>query len=292
MKNLTQNRAGFTLIELLVAMVITTIIVTVLVYITSIAVDTWNRSRSELRAARQAKAMVDSMVNDFESLVVRGGNDFEWLHARTEPPQNSSNAATLIFFSAATDRYDGKIGTPQDDGGDVSCVGYKLDWRDPIASGAGGSFQTFVLNRLLVDPKQAFDQLLGKQDLNSAFTSFATELTNPENFVCENVFQFTITFNLEVPSTSTPPGPPELEQVVIQPSGGVQRFRILGTGITTDPANATLQGAKLKSVGISITVLSDSGVDLLRKSPAQANSPAWLAKNSYEYSKLVQLPSM
>ncbi|MEI8038730.1 MAG: type II secretion system protein, partial [Verrucomicrobiota bacterium] len=58
------NPRGFTLIELLVAMVITTIIVSVLVSITSLAMDTWNRSRSELRAARQAKTMVDSMAND------------------------------------------------------------------------------------------------------------------------------------------------------------------------------------------------------------------------------------
>ena len=74
-------KRGFTLMELMVAMAITTIIVTVLVSITSIAIDTWNRSRSELRAARQAKAMVDTMARDFESLVTRRGNENEWLSA-------------------------------------------------------------------------------------------------------------------------------------------------------------------------------------------------------------------
>ncbi|MDP4645929.1 MAG: type II secretion system GspH family protein, partial [Akkermansiaceae bacterium] len=68
-------RRGFTLIELLVAMAITTLIVTVLVSITSLALDTWNRSRSEIRASRQAKAMVDSMASDFESMVSRRGNN-------------------------------------------------------------------------------------------------------------------------------------------------------------------------------------------------------------------------
>ncbi|MDP4722403.1 MAG: type II secretion system GspH family protein, partial [Akkermansiaceae bacterium] len=76
-------RRGFTLIELLVAMAITTLIVTVLVSITSLALDTWNRSRSEIRASRQAKAMVDSMASDFESMVSRRGNNFEWLFARS-----------------------------------------------------------------------------------------------------------------------------------------------------------------------------------------------------------------
>ena len=66
-------KRGFTLMELMVAMAITTIIVTVLVSITFIAMDTWNRSRAELRAARQAKAMVDIMVRDFEAMVTRRG---------------------------------------------------------------------------------------------------------------------------------------------------------------------------------------------------------------------------
>jgi uncharacterized protein (TIGR02599 family) len=75
------TRRGFTLMELMVAMAITTIIVTVLVSITSIALDTWNRSRSELRASRQAKGMIDSMARDFEALVTRRGNTNEWLSA-------------------------------------------------------------------------------------------------------------------------------------------------------------------------------------------------------------------
>ena len=44
---------GFTLIELMVAMAITTVIVTVLVSITGVALDTWQRGRAEIRASRQ-----------------------------------------------------------------------------------------------------------------------------------------------------------------------------------------------------------------------------------------------
>jgi len=292
MKPVRKFRPAFTLIELLVAMTITTIIVTVLISITSIAIDTWNRSRAELRAARQAKAMVDTMARDFESLVTRSGNNFEWLTIESDNPQNSGNAASLVFFTAATDRYDGEIGGPNDEGGDVSCVGYKLDWRDPIRGGTGGDFQTFVLNRLLVDPKPTFDDLLGKENLSNAFTAFSGNLQDSKNFVCENVYQFTISFQLEIPSTGPTPGPPQLRQVVIEPSGGTQRFRILGTGIETTPPIAELKSARLKSVGISLTVLSDAAIDLLRTSPARANDAAWLAKNSFQYSKLVNLPGM
>ena len=87
---------GFTLIELMVAMAITTIIVTVLVSITGVALDTWQRGRAEIRASRQAKAMLDTMAKDFESLVSRRGNGFEWLDSKvdTDLPGPSANLST------------------------------------------------------------------------------------------------------------------------------------------------------------------------------------------------------
>ena len=102
------RRCGFTLVELLIAMLITTIIASVLISVTAVAIDSWNRSRAELRAARQAKFMVDTIAKDFESLVTRRGNKFEWLSAKTDTTlpgpdrQKSSNASKLIFFTAAT----------------------------------------------------------------------------------------------------------------------------------------------------------------------------------------------
>jgi prepilin-type N-terminal cleavage/methylation domain-containing protein len=289
------SRSGFTLIELLVAMTITTIIVGVLVSVTSIAIDTWNRSRAELRAARQAKTMVDSMARDFEALVVRNGNDNEWLSATSVSPSGGgTNAARLAFFTAATDRYNGEINGPDqiagnaDDpaGGDVACVGYELNWRNPIQ---GGSFETFVLNRYLVDPKPAFDNLLGKTDIGALFPW--SNLADDENFLCENVFQFTLSFHVEVPNT-TGTGGVTNKLVTIMPSGGTTNFSIKGTGLTSLPDDPTLENGRITAVGISLTVLSDAGVDLLRKTPDKASDAAWLAKNSFQYSKLIQLPGM
>ena len=296
MKNPRANQSGrgFTLIELLVAMTITTIIVTVLVSVTSIAIDIWNRSRSELRASRQAKAMVDSMARDFEALVVRRGNVNEWLSATSKQPDGgSTNAARLVFFTAATDRYNGEIGGTNDKGGDVSCVGYDLEWKDPIQGGTGGKFQTYVLNRYLANPDVTFTSLLGKPEIGDLFTSaYGADLAKPENFLCENVFQFTVTFHVEVPPVppATVATVPKL--VTITPSGGTTKFKIKGTGIETLPTDDTLKTGRITAVGISLTVLSDAGVDLLRKTPAKANDAAWLAKNGFQYSKLIQLPGM
>lgn len=309
----SSSKRGFTLMELMVAMAITTIIVTVLVSITSIALDTWNRSRSELRASRQAKGMLDVMARDFEALVVRRGNSNEWLSAITDvtgTTQNgnrlpSSNASKLIFFTAATDRYDGNIGKPQDLGGDVSCVGYQLDYRDPIGRSSGSGFETYVLSRLLVNPDETFRDLLGKTDLTAAFASRANSLSDPRNFVCENIFQFTITFHVQVSqaSAATPPVV-TLVNVPIRlgktnSSQTTNSFKINGNGIDTPFAGgglvsaAELKGGRITAMEISATVISDFGVDQLKRRTFSGNQQAeFLAKNSYQYTKLVQLPSM
>jgi prepilin-type N-terminal cleavage/methylation domain-containing protein len=304
-KSSTSNKSGFTLMELMVAMAITTIIVTVLVSITSIALDTWNRSRSELRASRQAKSMVDTLARDLESLVTRRGNKNEWLTALTPstlPGGNlkSANACELIFFTAATDRYEGQIGTPDDKGGDVSCVAYELGYKNPITANSS-DFETFVLNRLLVNPDDTFQDLLGQENLDTAFNSYKSQLDEPKNFVCENIYQFTVTFHVQVAQTSgTTTTLVDVPITVGNSSSGQssKEFRITGegnvvtsaiTGFTADE----LKSGRLTGVEIGITVLTDFGIDQLRnRSFTSTQQAEFLAKNSFQYTKLVQLPSM
>jgi len=158
--------------ELMVAMAITSIIVTVLVSITSIALDTWNRSRSELRASHMGKMAVDSLSRDLEAMVVRSGNNNDWCSAIIDPEISSlgaaiqsTNASRLIFFTAPTDRYNGSVGDPAlDKGGDVSCAAYLLKFRDPVNSKSTSSkFKTYVLNRMLLNPTKALPSCLEPQ---------------------------------------------------------------------------------------------------------------------------------
>jgi prepilin-type N-terminal cleavage/methylation domain-containing protein len=304
-QRISLSKRGFTLMELMVAMAITTIIVTVLVSITSIAIDTWNRSRSELRASRQAKAMVDTMARDFEALVTRRGNDSEWLSAvsgSTAPGDKlkSTNAADLIFFSGSTDRYNGNIGGSGDNGGDVSCVAYRLSYRDPVDQN-GNTFKTFVLNRILVNPDITFRDLLGKPDLTAAFSTYSSQLNDAENFVCENVFQFTVTFHVEVTRTSGTTSTVLTVPVTVGQSGSGQvttSLKIKGTGIEASATSGgvstdELKAGRIKAMEISLTVLSDTGIDQLRNRPFSGNQQAeFMAKNSYQYAKLIQLPGM
>lgn len=301
-------KRGFTLAELVVAMAITAIIVTVLVTVTSVALDTWNRSRSELRAARSAKTMVDFMARDFESLVIRKGNSYEWLSAVADSNvvtpgiggnMKSANASKLIFFTSAKDRYDGKLGTPSDKGGEVSCVGYQLNYRDPISAGAA-ALQTFVFNRVLVDPDNTFKDLLGKPDLTTAFTTYSNLASDSKNFVCENVFQFTITFQVTatVPASGTTPATTVNVPVIIGPDSGpmtATSFKVNGTGIVSDIAGGTVSNAQLAAgritgVSFSTTVISDFGIEQIKKrSFTDAQKADFIAKNSYQYTKLVPL---
>jgi prepilin-type N-terminal cleavage/methylation domain-containing protein len=307
------SRRGFTLIELLVAMAITTVIVTVLVSVTAMALETWNRSRAEIRTARQAKSMIDTMARDFESFVSRSGNDFEWLYAKSNPSSDgprgtaSPNAIDLIFFSAATDRYEGKIGDLDlDKGGDVSTVGYQLTYKDPIAGDDEDAYKTFVLYRKIVNPNVTFANILGQASIKGPLEvavntgDTGSEVDKEVNFICENVYQFTVTFHV---STTTTTGLKSVTVPVGKGTNSTEEFRITGSGISTafvppkEPsesdaqAKARLAAGRLSAAEISITVLSDFGMQQMRRrSFTDEELEKFIAKHSYQYSKVVQLP--
>ena len=316
MKTRSKNSPrGFTLVELLVAMAITTIIVTVLVSVTALALDTWNRSRAEIRAARQAKSMIDSMARDFESFVSRKGNTFEWLYAKSLGPSDvptdskgneSPNAIDLIFFSAATDRYEGKIGDSNfDKGGDVSTVAYQLIYQDPIdPASTTDAYKTFVLYRKLLDPDKTFGVggapgTLGETDLKSAFTTAigSNPVTEDINFVCENVYQFTVSFHV---SAARADGTIASVSVPVKQGNNSEEFSVTGSGIDTtfvpdtkiNVTNEQLRAGRLSAAEISITVLSDFGLEQMRRRGDLTGDKLaeFIAKHSYQYSKVVQLP--
>ncbi len=299
---------GFTLIELMVAMAITTVIVTVLVSITGVALDTWQRGRAEIRASRQAKSMLDTMAKDFESLVSRRGTKFEWLYSKVEselpgPSANmSSNAAELIFFTAATDRYLGEIGSEKDLGGDVSCVSYQLAYQDPVQGTEEENSSTFVLYRLLVNPDETFEKLLGKEDLKAAFQTFEAEVKKVENFVCENVYQFTLTYLVEVTQTTGTTTTTVPVRVTLGETGAGKELMLRGNGIETDASAGSikptvteeeLKAGRLTGVEIGITVLSDAAViRLAQEGLSDKVREKILAQESFQYSRVVELPGM
>ena len=303
MKTISKNpasrllRKGFTLVELLVALGITAVIVAMLVTITATALDGYTVSRNQVKAAREAKAAFDQMSRDLESLVVRSGNEFEWLWVSTEAnapgPSGSTspNASRAVFFTAATDRYDGAINTAQDAGGDVSTVGYRLLFRDPISNSDNEEFASFILYRQLINPDETFNSLLGKEDLEAAYQSFASSESDADNFVCENIYEFSLSFVVEYTENEVT----RTERVLVVTSGGdesVGDFRIKGSGIVADgDADTDYANGRIVAADLSLTVINDSALEALRTGAlSQSGKEDLLEKNSYFFAKTILLP--
>lgn len=309
---LKTNKKGFTLVELLVSMVITLIIVSVLVYLTGVAMDKYRDTRNEVRAARQAKEAIDTLAKDLESLITRiDGNGYEWVYAGEEasslvgPASRPSgadgdilNRSEIIFFSGATDRYNGDIGGTNDNGGDVSCVSYRLVYKDQITDDE--DFAVFSMYRHLINPDDTFTQMLAKTNLSTAYSTAgytdATVLT-AENFLIENIYELTITFLVEfTPSGSTTP---EIERVTLKHdgTGDYQEFRLRGnkilagpTGLAANESNAEskLLNGRLIGAEISVTVLSDRGMSVLKNSGLPKEDV--VLRHGYQYTKSVVTP--
>jgi len=317
MKKFTKPRRvakGFTLAELIVAMAVTLVLVLLTLTITGTAMDAWRAARTEIRAAGQAKIMLNAIGRDLESLVSRiGNNQNQWLVATTNPgnlgPQSapSPNASRLVFFTSASDRYGGNAGSQErlgadnnanrnaDLGGDISAVSYQLDFVDPVWGAPAPAFSTFVMYRNLMNPDQTYqNRVIGAPNLLQAFDAAAgpNELAD---LICENVYEFTATFvinyrdaagvprNVRMPVMSSAIGGDEIKR----------SFGITGSGLAPDLRTGTVfAGGRIVSVDLSITVLSDEGISILKRTPfrSEQEKARFLEMHSYRYSRSVVIP--
>jgi prepilin-type N-terminal cleavage/methylation domain-containing protein len=301
-----RRRAGFTLAELLVAMAITAIILVLLVTVTGVALDGWRVSRDKVRASRQAKAALDQLARDFESMVIRSGNNYEWFTVESEGGVGPSGgglgqsptAAQLVFFTAATDRYNGDVTSG---GGDVSTVSYELFYKNPITgSDEEDGAPVFALYRQLVNPDETFglapdyEGTLAQEDLDAAFDDFRASQGNSANFLCENIYEISLVFVLEF---TTPIGTIPFRMAVLEAdllgagSFGVSELTIRGNGIEAPGAPFDPASASVVAVEISLNVLSDSAMARLRNtSLSDTRKEEIIGANSFSFSKTVILP--
>ena len=115
-----------------------------------------------------------------------------------------TNASQLIFFTTATDRNPAKSSMDMRNDriiGDVNCVGYKLLYRDQIldqdATAESDGFPVYSLYRNLISAEDTVQNLLGQQDLWSAYTRYQQDETIPANFLVENVVEMTLIFEVD-----------------------------------------------------------------------------------------------
>lgn len=305
-------KKAFTLVELLVAMTITLIIVSLTIIITGQAVDSWQTARVEIRAASQAKVMLNSLARDLESLVVRSGNNAnQWLAATSEETnvgpdgQPSPNASRVTFYTAASDRYNGNAGSQQklnpdagnvdaDQGGDVSVVSYLLDFADPVFGDQSGNFSTFVLYRKLMDPDETYASFSTSSDLEAAFDTVSGGANELEDLMCENVYEFTMTFVVDHKDVD---GNDTITYLPILQNGGGNTsgnsFAINGTGLSLNGnTRSVFASGRVAAIELSITVLSDAGVDILgrRQFANETQRAKFIEENGTRFSKSVLIP--
>ncbi|MGB1259253.1 MAG: hypothetical protein ACPG6P_04360 [Akkermansiaceae bacterium] len=260
--------------------------------------DTYRDSRNEVRASRQAKEALETIAKDLESMISRrDGNTHEWAYAGAEPRglqgpngREVTNASQLIFFTGATDRYNGQIGVNGvDNGGDVSAVGYRLVYRDQIGNTDADEYAVFSMYRNLVNPDEAFD-LLAVPDLKAAYRAEfndSKELT-AENFLVENIYEFTVTFLVEYVENDVT----KIERVTLRQNGASNytEFRLKGNEIVAlGGSNASkITSGRIAGAEISITVVSDRGLTMAKKTGMDREDI--LKKHCYHYTKTITTP--
>ncbi len=294
-------RRGFTLIELVVAMAITSLIVVLLISILSIASDHWNRSRAEVKAERQAKALLDRMRGDLSAMVVPRWNPQEWFVAEFDEGTSGSGlpedggAAKLIFFTSPTDRYDGKP-TDEQVRGDVSAVSYSVRHRDPVGND-GERFATRVMYRHLVNPDEAFENLLGKPvdqpDLAEAYRAFIPGEPRAEDFICENLMRYRIVFHVAMPDREN--GGVRMQRVPLGAERGEAKNVRIREGelvFSMNGGESIPPGGKITAMEISVTILSDGAVQRLKTANFKdaAARDEFINVNSFKHSAVVEVP--
>ena len=124
-----------------------------------------------------------------------------------------------------------------------------------------------------------------------------------ENFVCENIYQFTLTYQVEVtqPQGNTTVTVPV--RVTLGETGAAKELTLRGNGLempdvsvgSLKPAvtSEELLAGRLTGVEIGITVLSDAAViRLAQEGLSDKVREKILAQESFQYSRVIELPGM
>jgi prepilin-type N-terminal cleavage/methylation domain-containing protein len=249
-------RRAFTLIEIMVATVIMVILVGLVVQITSEVLKVWTRSSGKLTANAEARIAMDIITQDLETAVFRN-NGLQWLRSEnltlSGPGGNGTATVALRLFSPALDRPDGP--------GDICAIAYQLDYVDPIDGQPGDPIdRSFVLYRLVVNPKDTFDNIMGKGNQEAlpdqSSTIWGTESIAGDsggNYLVSNIVSFEVDFYVE------DDGDTSTDTLL----AGDTLYG--GTDATVGPQATLPQYQKMLSYAeVSLTVISGEGAQMLQ----------------------------
>ncbi len=323
-------RRGFTLIELIVAMAITSILVVIIVGLTNAGLDIWKSISEDISTSTRARVALQNVCQDLDSMQWQRGNKFQWLFADSEKTPRKqadaetlgpkglrfANASRLIFFTSSIDRspavssdenlrsnYRAALAHNLDTQGDVNAVGYKLFYRDQILNLQGGkdgrAFPLYSLYRQRISPRDTFDYLLGREDLEKAYTRFARD--DEKNFLVENIIEMTVTFEVEYKGSN--PQEKTRSKFVSIPVIAAGSGRNTSNELSLYGDRLVVRGAsvgdvangRLVAANISITVVTEDGINYanlirLGKRRAPRKLEDFFSKYTRTFARRVLLP--
>lgn len=313
---------GFTLIELMTAMAITAMLVVVIMQLTNQSVDLWKAVGEDVSTSSRARMALQTISHDFESFQMRGyDNKYQWLYARGDDTMDLPKGLQIprsvqcVFFACAPDRnpsvssstslrrnYREARAHNRDTQGDVNTIGYRLMYRDQIRNIGGaegndtGVFPLFSLYRQVVPPRPTFENLLGKNNLEAAYSTYA--LNDEQNFLCENILEMNITFNIryaqgEADAKDGNVSYASVSVPVISSNSRTNKVSVYGNRI--EAGSTVYQNARIDSAMVSISVLTEEGVTMVeqirqgrRRAPKRIAE--FFAKYTRSYSSMIALP--
>ena len=322
--NICKNhlRGGFTLIELIVAMAITAILVLIIGQLTRQGVELWKTVRQDISTSSHSRSALQVIAHDFEAFQMRSNNKYQWMFARADKtPDNAPKSLKIprsvkcAFFACAPDRnpavssssslrgnYRQARSHNQETQGDVNAVAYRLMFRDQILNlpasndkGDTGSYPLFSLYRQVIAPRETFENLLGKENMEGAYAAY--ESNEEKHFLCENIVEMNLILNIQYTDNSADAqkGRVAYDNITVPVIASYSKgsaVSVYGDRIEVD--GTSYKNARIVSANISLTVLTEEGMALInqirigrRRAPKSAD---FFAKYTRSYSRMVALP--
>lgn len=259
--------AGFTIIEILVASAVMVLLVGMVLALTTHILNTWNQASGTLTRHYEARIVLDLLTQDIESALFRSDGRIWMVSEEAELPAAAGAIGDvtvtewLRFIGSAPDRPRTRSdGTPIP--GDVTAIGYWVDYGNPFGPSERGNL--FSINRIVVDGERTFNQFLARETHDNglaqsvdgflAAAGAGTGSDRAQHLLAGNIVQFSVRFFMPGEANTTGATGFDITD---------QREPVVFPGEYSGPAG-TVRVVRPLYVDVSVTVLSDPGVDRLK----------------------------
>ena len=246
-----QSRSGFTLLEVMVSSFLMAIVMGMLFTILIGTMNAWEGGTSRLQTNSDARMALDMISRDLQSMVARQTqSNQEWLVSRPVEIEGATST-WLTFFAPALDRDSGQEG-------DIVAISYATGFQDPAST--NDIFEIFGLYKQMATTQDTFVDALGQTNILSGFWQAGGTAPDPllrNGFLVPNVVRFEISWWAKEPGRD--------DMVRLGPEYEVRLDNVL------EVDGSPVPGATLEAADISLTILTEEGMQQARTFAANGN---------------------